>query len=70
MQERQERMESPEVVMHRGRAQPLLEVRNVGPEQASIHIAELPIAEPPLEAPQDVPVGGESLARPSFDSGS
>ena len=55
--------------MDGGRAQPLLEVREVGPEQAGIHVAEIPLAQPPLEAPQDVPVGGEGFAGPAFDPG-
>ena len=70
MQERQERMEPLEVMMDGGRAQPLLEVGKVSPEQGGIHVTEITLAQPPLKTPQDVPVDGEGLAGPAFDPGS
>ena len=67
MQEQKERMEPSEVVMDGGRTQPLLEVRNVCSEEGGIHVAEIPLAEPLLEAPKDIPVGGKGLTGPAFD---
>lgn len=69
MQKRKECMEPPEMVMYGRRPQACLEVGEVGTEEPGIDLAEIPLFEPGLETPKDVPVDEECLMRPAFHPG-